>query len=121
MARLQPTEGELKMKDQIRQGDVMLRRVSSLPKGSKQVEPTNGKFILALGEATGHHHRIEQTEDVHCFVANDNDKSRRFYVVDNPAMLLHEEHEAIELDDGIWEQLYQHEASDEEDPVPVLD
>jgi hypothetical protein len=43
----------------IRQGDVALVQVSKLPEGCVLVEGQSRKIVLALGEATGHHHRIE--------------------------------------------------------------
>ena len=45
-----------------RQGDVLLFRVSELPKGAKDVTPKNGDVILAYGEVTGHAHRIKRVE-----------------------------------------------------------
>lgn len=42
-----------------RQGDVILVPVAAIPEGAKALARTNGKTILALGEATGHHHRFE--------------------------------------------------------------
>lgn len=43
----------------IRQGDVALLQVASLPAGCTLVEGQEKKIILAWGEVTGHHHRIE--------------------------------------------------------------
>jgi len=107
--------------DIIRQGDVMLREISELPKNAKEVFPENGKFILALGESTGHHHRFEQTENVRCFVSNDNNVERRFFVIENKSPLKHEEHSPLEADAPIYEQIYQYETSDDDEPVPVVD
>jgi len=45
----------------VRQGDVMLYKVTELPKGAVAVE-VKGDVILAHGEVTGHAHRIKQTE-----------------------------------------------------------
>lgn len=43
----------------IRQGDVALVQVASLPPGCTLAEGQEKKIILAWGEMTGHHHRIE--------------------------------------------------------------
>jgi hypothetical protein len=43
----------------IRQGDVLLRRVESMPADVKPAKDQERKIILAWGEVTGHHHRIE--------------------------------------------------------------
>jgi hypothetical protein len=107
--------------DTIRQGDVMLRKVASLPKDAKEVAPQNGKFVLALGEATGHHHRISADGGVKCFATNDNGVERKFFVIENEAFIEHEEHSEIPLEGGIWEQIYQYETSDSDEPVPVVD
>lgn len=109
------------MKDIIRQGDVMLLEIDKLPKDAKEVEPVNGKLILALGEATGHHHRFEQTENVRCFVSNDNNVEHRFYVIENRLVIEHEEHSPLEVDRPLYEQIYQYETSDDDEPVPVID
>lgn len=49
-----------------RQGDVLLRRVSSIPKSAKAAEkkdqPGNSRIVLAYGEVTGHAHAIADTE-----------------------------------------------------------
>ncbi len=87
----------------IRQGDVALVLVNALPKGAVEELPTkDNKIILALGEATGHHHRIEN-------VTTDSPKVRlwtaegeRFLQVLVKAELLHEEHSTAFLDPGIY-------------------
>jgi hypothetical protein len=107
--------------DIIRQGDVMLLEVKELPKSAKEVKPVNGSFVLALGEATGHHHRFEQTENVRCFVSNDNNIERRFYVIENRLFIEHEEHAPLEVEKPLYEQIYQYESSDDDEPVPVVD
>jgi hypothetical protein len=43
----------------IRQGDVCLVRVREIPKDAIEQPQKGKKLILALGEATGHHHRFE--------------------------------------------------------------
>lgn len=48
----------MKKKQQYRQGDVFLVPVK-LPMGAAKSPAKDGKIVLALGEATGHHHRIE--------------------------------------------------------------
>jgi hypothetical protein len=43
----------------IRQGDVALVQVAALPAGCTLAPDQTRKIILAWGEVTGHHHRIE--------------------------------------------------------------
>lgn len=40
------------------QGDVMIRRIETLPAGLQKVEPEGGRLIITHSE-TGHHHVIE--------------------------------------------------------------
>jgi hypothetical protein len=56
---------------QIRQGDVFLLPVKSLPPRCKPIEPENGlRFVLAHGEVTGHAHAIyEFTPDMQAEVS----------------------------------------------------
>lgn len=43
----------------IRQGDVLLQRVDSLPAGLKETKrDVHGHIVLALGESSGHRHAI---------------------------------------------------------------
>lgn len=43
----------------LRQGDVLMVKVSDLPKEVTEAEPENNDIILAHGEVTGHAHRIK--------------------------------------------------------------
>lgn len=49
----------------IRQGDVCLARVKAIPKDAIEQPQRGKKLILALGEATGHHHRFEFLDTSH--------------------------------------------------------
>lgn len=55
---------------QIRQGDVYLFRVDSLPEATA-AKPVGKNHVLAYGEATGHCHAIAK-DDCELFEANDN-------------------------------------------------
>ena len=78
-----------------RHGDVLLRRITSLPSGAqRRVGAT-----LAQGEVTGHSHRIQQAHAVQLWVQGSN----LFLEVKEPlATLVHEEHRAIELPYGLY-------------------
>ncbi len=78
-----------------RHGDVLIGRINSLPVGAqKRVGAT-----LAHGELTGHSHRIQQSHTVQLWV-HGNDL---FLEVKEPsAKLVHEEHQAIELPQGLY-------------------
>ncbi|WP_373530661.1 hypothetical protein [Nostoc sp.] len=78
-----------------RHGDVLIRRIAGLPVAAqKRVGAT-----LAHGELTGHSHRIQQSNTVQLWVHG----SDLFLEVKEPsATLIHEEHRAIELPQGIY-------------------
>lgn len=83
-----------------RHGDVLLRRIAQLPTG---VQPMLGA-TLAHGEATGHRHQIQQSDAVQLWVRGNN---LFLEVKETSATLIHEEHRAIELPQGlyrVWQQ-----------------
>jgi hypothetical protein len=86
---------------QYRHGDVMLERVVSLPASAK---PQNGA-ILARGELTGHSHRIAQASAAKLFL-HDN---QTFVQILQPTSLIHEEHNAILLEVGVYRYWMQRE------------
>jgi hypothetical protein len=57
-------------KNQAAQGDLMIRRVDSLPAGVKPMKAENGAFIVAHSE-TGHHHIIAERPNVQMFTTDD--------------------------------------------------
>jgi hypothetical protein len=86
----------------IRQGDVLLVRVKAIPKGAIEQPQKGQKLILALGEATGHHHRFEflaRDYNVKLYVA---DGGARYIDVAKPVELLHEEHAPARVPAGLW-------------------
>lgn len=97
------------MKNQFvaRQGDVLLIKVASIPKGAKDVTPENDDVILAYGEVTGHAHRIKRTPEPSVRVLDFDEK--RYLEVLREVALRHEEHSTIVLTAGKYLQGYQHE------------
>jgi hypothetical protein len=84
----------------IRQGDVLLIPVSLIPSDALPQEPSGNKVILALGEATGHHHRFEFQDTSHnakLYVAHGG---ARYLRVTAPSSLLHEEHSTATVAKG---------------------
>jgi hypothetical protein len=78
------------------QGDLLLRKITALPKGAKRI--ATKRLTLAEGEATGHHHTIEEAGSA---LYQDGDT----LVLDlkEDATLTHQEHGAIAIEKGIWE------------------
>lgn len=82
----------------LRQGDVLLIPVDNIPADAVLQKPTGNKVILALGEATGHHHRFEFVDTSHnvkLYVAHGG---ARYLHVESPQGLLHEEHSTVPAD-----------------------
>jgi len=93
------------MSIQYRQGDVLLVKVQWLPPGAVQ-ERNLERVVLAQGEATGHAHAIASASAV--AFSNGGDR----YVKALPgAMLVHEEHGAIDLEPGLYRVIRQREYS----------
>lgn len=83
---------------QLQQGDVILRRVKSVPKGAAEVKRKSGAIVLAEGEATGHAHRIMDVDAMFF------EKDGKFYLKNEKAVTLtHEEHKPFTIEPGIWE------------------
>ena len=86
----------------IRQGDVCLTSVRAIPKDAIEQPIKGKKLILALVEATGHHHRFEfldQTQNIKLYVAAGG---ARYLDVSVPSELLHEEHSTARVPAGKW-------------------
>jgi hypothetical protein len=93
-------------KNQAAQGDMLIRRISSLPDTAKKIDAENGRYILAHSE-TGHNHVIKKQAGIE-FYANDNDSFIAYLVVDNTKCLVEHErsfdtHDPIEIGDGVYE------------------
>ena len=82
----------------IRQGDVLLIP-AKLPRSA--TEQQGWDRIVALGEATGHAHRVDApASEATLLTTEDN---RRFLRIVSGATLVHEEHAAVAIPAGIWE------------------
>jgi hypothetical protein len=88
----------------IQQGDVALERIAKLPPGLKPVKPDPRGIVLAEGEHTGHHHRIER-KFVPLVELLEGEDGRRFLVNNSKKAVevIHEEHKPITVDPGIYE------------------
>lgn len=103
---------------QLRQGDVQLQPVASLPNGCKELPPEGNRIVLAHGEVTGHAHAIYDhisasgaaDEIADAAIARAKSKARlwaapdgsRYLEVTETVTLRHEEHTAHTLSPGIY-------------------
>lgn len=91
---------------QLRQGDVFLERVTSIPKGAKAKSRDGGRVVLAYGEVTGHAHAIVEPEALLYDLDGD-----MYLEADGTVTLRHEEHAPVTIDKGLWRVRQQSEYS----------
>ena len=96
-------ERDQKMRSHYRQGDVLLIRVDHIPEKAKEIACRS--LVLALGEVTGHAHRIVDDGAVLLSVR----ESATFVKLTKKAQLVHEEHAAIDLPVGNYRVVRQRE------------
>ena len=83
-----------------RHGDVMLKRVDSIPQDAVR----RPSAVLARGEATGHSHRMAEPSSVLLY---EDSGVGYLEVLTDTARLVHDEHAPIELPRGkyrFWQQ-----------------
>jgi len=96
------------MKTQLwRQGDVLIRRIASLPKQKAQLRASG---ILAYGEVTGHAHKIETLSQAELLEVGTDLYLR---VSDDGVRIVHDEHAPIVLPEGAYVVTIQREYSPE--------
>jgi len=87
---------------EFRQGDVLLVRIAEVPEGASRKDN-----ILALGEATGHHHMLEGGE----VLIKDG---TQYVVARQQTRVVHQEHSQIQIPKGNYKVVLQHEYSPQE-------
>lgn len=93
---------------QLRQGDVLLTRIATIPADAKKQPAENGRIILAYGEATGHHHSVDI--DAADWWKNGDEQ---FVDVKVATQVVHQEHAPINLTPGRYKITRQREYSPE--------
>lgn len=80
-----------------RQGDVGVLKVESLPADVVKISKANSPKVLAHGEKTGHNHRFETNAAVLYKSGDDT-----YLEVSKESKLLHQEHDAITFEPGVY-------------------
>jgi hypothetical protein len=86
----------MKIAKQIRQGDVLVTPIATIPASAK---PTKAKrrVVLAEGEVTGHMHAIDfKASQMHVFT----DGPELYLRVKTPVVLTHQEHAPVTIEPG---------------------
>jgi hypothetical protein len=78
-----------------RHGDVLLKVIDTIPNNAQKHQGV----ILAHGEVTGHSHRVQPSDAVQLWV---HGNELFLEVKQTGATLVHEEHQAIELRQGLY-------------------
>lgn len=84
---------------QLQQGDVLLKRIAGIPKGSKLIKPNKRGHVLAEGEITGHAHCIEEVSDAELYKLGE----QMLLAVEKEVALTHEEHGTIKIPPDVYE------------------
>lgn len=101
----------------VRQGDVLLVPVTSIPAAVSEVPRDRGRVILAYGEVTGHAHAIAAPEATLLTTAD----NERFLRLVGAVDLVHEEHATIAVAPGQYRVVIHREWTDAMAARPVLD
>lgn len=86
-----------------RQGDVLLIKIETLPKGAQKLKDK----VLAYGEVTGHSHRFSELKNVDRYELD----GKTYLQVYAPTPLIHEEHQQQIILPGTYEQIQEREYS----------
>jgi len=80
-----------------RQGDILIREITELPKNLKKINNP----ILAYGEATGHHHKLVKEREDQFDILEDN-SGNKYLQLKDPTQLTHQEHKPITIEKGLY-------------------
>lgn len=115
---------QLAVGEHVRQGDIFIERVekSDFPDELVALRPdTDGSFVIAEGEATGHHHRLSTDGEGGLAVLEADDDNDRWVTISAPlAELTHDEHDTLELDEGDYHMYHQREHVEQPNKVEDL-
>jgi len=89
-----------------RQGDILILPVDKIPGRTRKLKPAD-RYIVAEGEATGHHHAVVHADGLEVHQRGED----RFWlnIGDSAAVLEHPEHATVTLDPGTYEVRRQRE------------
>jgi hypothetical protein len=98
---------------QVRQGDLLIESIDSIPAEAKQTKKTKDR-ILAYGEVTGHAHRLGDGTVLEL-------NGMTFFSIQSETKLTHEEHGEITFAPGNYRVTHQQEYSPERGSIRVAD
>lgn len=95
----------------IRQGDVLVERIDSIPANLQPVEREQGKIVLAHGEVTGHSHAIDAGKDSRLLADPKTPDVTYLEIAEALTQLEHQEHGAVSIPQGLYRVTRQREYS----------
>ena len=98
------------MKDWYRHGDVIIKAITKREYNEiMEASPAKNDYVVAYGEATGHHHALQaKTGTAQVLVNSDNQQAVAFSVKQD-TKLTHEEHNTIEIPKGYYQVEFERE------------
>ena len=116
------------------QGDIALLVIETLPDNCTKIihklnsadreaygyHPEKG-LVLAQGESRNHYHAFRDIDKVEMYELTANDNKRLFLVINQPVILMHEEHDPIKFEPNVYELFFQFEYNFEEEYRRVAD
>jgi hypothetical protein len=93
----------------LRQGDVLLVPVEAVPFVGRGAVEEGPRLVLARGEATGHAHVVLGRAKLLRPRRPRATRARTFLLVEEPATLVHEEHDPVPVAPGAYEVRRQRE------------
>ncbi|MBF0344624.1 MAG: hypothetical protein HQL06_10385 [Nitrospirae bacterium] len=79
------------------QGDVFLTKAQNVPERSHRVKRSNIGYVLATEQSTGHVYVIEEEVELY------ENHGTLYVKTDRRVYLKHDEHKAVQIDEGVWE------------------
>ena len=89
----------------VRQGSILLWPCGHIPDTAIPVEAESGRFIVAHGKSTGHHHSFNETSEVAIF--KEPCSSSLYIEAKSNLVLEHEDHYPLTLHKGVYEVIIQ--------------
>ena len=98
-AKRRKLKKEKQSMSQFYQGDVCLKKVNTIPPTAKKQNRPKDSLVIEYGEVTTHKHQIVDVDKCDMYLEG----TRRFLEVCYAVPLIHEEHDTIVLEPGIYE------------------
>jgi hypothetical protein len=84
----------------IQQGDVVMKRIDSIPAGQRTEDDLTRSKILATGESTGHVHAlVDDTDSAQVVRVMD----QLYMIIERATTLKHEEHNPVTIPPGTYQ------------------